>query len=174
MQETQVQSLSWEDPLEEEMATHSSIPSWESPWTQNPDRLQSVGSQRVRQYWAHTPPFKHRSFSKCVFTDSFLWLLPSTSFQFHQFSCSPRFSPFIIQLTTTFSESNIALPFSHWSHFSSFPPPLPTISCSPKALRPVRSFPQSLFPGNRGNVYTLRCHSWRLPITIIFNMWPHE
>ena len=46
MQETQVQSLGWEDPLEEEMATHSSILAWRILWTQEPGRL-SMGSQRV-------------------------------------------------------------------------------------------------------------------------------
>ena len=45
--ETQVQSLGWEDPLEKEMATHSSILAWRSPWTEEPGRLQSTGSQRV-------------------------------------------------------------------------------------------------------------------------------
>ena len=38
----------WEDPLEEEMATHSTIFAWKIPWTEKPGRLQSVGSQRVR------------------------------------------------------------------------------------------------------------------------------
>ena len=47
MQETQVQSLSWEAPLEKEMATHSSILTWRIPWTEEPGRLQSTGSQRV-------------------------------------------------------------------------------------------------------------------------------
>ena len=47
MQETQVQSLGGEDPLEKEMATHSSILAWKLPWTEEPDRLQSMGSQRV-------------------------------------------------------------------------------------------------------------------------------
>ena len=47
VQELQVQSLSWEDRLEEEMATHSSILSWGIPGTEEPGRLQSVGSQRV-------------------------------------------------------------------------------------------------------------------------------
>ena len=46
--ETQVQFLAWEDPLEEEMATHSSIPAWEIPWTEKPGGQQSMGSQRVR------------------------------------------------------------------------------------------------------------------------------
>ena len=47
MQETWVQSLGQEDPLEKEMATHSSILTWRIPWTEEPDRLQSTGSQRV-------------------------------------------------------------------------------------------------------------------------------
>ena len=47
MQETQIQSLSWEDPLEEGMATHSSILAWRIPWSEEPGTLQSIGSQRV-------------------------------------------------------------------------------------------------------------------------------
>ena len=47
-QETWVRSLGWEDPLEEEMATHSSILAWEIPWKEEPGGLQSTGSQRVR------------------------------------------------------------------------------------------------------------------------------
>ena len=46
-QETQVRSLSWEDPLEKEMATHSSILVWKISWTEKPGGLQSTGSQRV-------------------------------------------------------------------------------------------------------------------------------
>ena len=49
VQETQVQSLGQEDPLEKEMATQSSIPAWRIPWTEEPDRLQSMGLQRVGQ-----------------------------------------------------------------------------------------------------------------------------
>ena len=52
MQETRVQSLGLEDPLEEEMATLSSILAWEIPWTEEPGGLQSMGRQRVRQGWA--------------------------------------------------------------------------------------------------------------------------
>jgi len=48
MQETQVQSLNQEDPLEKEMATHSSILAWRIPWTEEPSGLQSMGSQKVR------------------------------------------------------------------------------------------------------------------------------
>ena len=47
VQETQVRSLGWEDPLEKEMATHSSILAWKISWTEEPGGLQSVGSQRV-------------------------------------------------------------------------------------------------------------------------------
>ena len=47
MQETWVLSLGWQDPLEEEMATHSSILAWEILWTEESGRLQSMGSQRV-------------------------------------------------------------------------------------------------------------------------------
>ena len=45
--ETQVRALGWEDPLEKEMATHSSTLAWKIPWTEKPGRLQSMGSQRV-------------------------------------------------------------------------------------------------------------------------------
>ena len=48
MQETWIPSLGWEDPLEQEMATHSSILGWRNPWTEEPGGLQSVGPQRVR------------------------------------------------------------------------------------------------------------------------------
>ena len=50
MQETQVWTLGPEDPLEEEMAAHSSIPAWEIPWTEEPGGLQSMGSQKS-QTW---------------------------------------------------------------------------------------------------------------------------
>ena len=48
VRETWVQSLGWEDPLEKEMAIHSSTIAWRIPWTEEPGRLQSMGSQRVR------------------------------------------------------------------------------------------------------------------------------
>ena len=51
MQETWVQSLGQEDLLEKEMATHSSILAWKIPWTEDPGRLQSMGSQRVEHDW---------------------------------------------------------------------------------------------------------------------------
>ena len=48
MWETQIQSLGWEDPLEKEMATHSSALAWKISWTEEPDRLQST---RVAKIW---------------------------------------------------------------------------------------------------------------------------
>ena len=52
MRETRVRSLGREDPLEKEMVTHSSILAWRIPWTEEPGRLQSTGSQRVGHDWA--------------------------------------------------------------------------------------------------------------------------
>ena len=52
MRESWVRSLGWEDPLEKEMATHSSILAWRIPWTEEPGGLQSTGSQKVRHNWA--------------------------------------------------------------------------------------------------------------------------
>ena len=51
MQETWVQSVSWEDPLEKGMSTHFSILAWSIPWTEEPGRLQSMGSQRAGHDW---------------------------------------------------------------------------------------------------------------------------
>ena len=47
VQKTQVQSLGWEDPLEKEMATHSSTLAWKIPWTEEPGRLQSMGHKEL-------------------------------------------------------------------------------------------------------------------------------
>ena len=52
MRETRVRALGWEDPLEKEMAIHSSTVAWKIPWTEEPGRLQSMGSQRVGHDWA--------------------------------------------------------------------------------------------------------------------------
>ena len=63
LQETWVQSLGWEDPLEKGMPTHSSILAWRIPWTEEPGGLQSLASQRVRHNWAtkraHTCTYTH-------------------------------------------------------------------------------------------------------------------
>ena len=51
VQETQVRSLGWEDPLEKEMATHPRTLTWKNPWTEEPGKLQSMGLQRVGHNW---------------------------------------------------------------------------------------------------------------------------
>ena len=56
MQEVQAWSLGREDPLEKNTATHSSIPAWEIPWTEEPGKLQSIESQRVGHNLATKPP----------------------------------------------------------------------------------------------------------------------
>ena len=67
--ETWVQSLDWEDPLEEYLATHSSTLAWEIPWTEEPGELQSKGSQGVWHDWAHTAAYLERQmiFLTCAF-----------------------------------------------------------------------------------------------------------
>ena len=60
MQETWVWSLGQEDPLEKEMATHSSTLAWKIPWTEKPGRLQSMGSQRVGHDWATSLSFSDK------------------------------------------------------------------------------------------------------------------
>ena len=57
MWETQVRSLGREDPVEKEVATHSSIPAWRIPWTEEPGKLQSMGSQIVRHDWVTSLSF---------------------------------------------------------------------------------------------------------------------
>ena len=59
MLETWVRFLDWEDPLEKEMATHSSILAWEIPWTEEPGGLQPMGSQRVRHDLANEHTHTH-------------------------------------------------------------------------------------------------------------------
>ena len=59
MWETRVQSLGREDPLEKEMAIHSSTIAWKIPWTEEPGRLQSMGSQRVGHDWATSISLSH-------------------------------------------------------------------------------------------------------------------
>ena len=62
MQETRVQSLGREDPLEKEMATHSSTHAWKIPWMEKPGGLQSMGSQRVGHDWATSLSFTFTMF----------------------------------------------------------------------------------------------------------------
>ena len=83
MQGTQVPSLGWEDPLEEEMATHSSIFGWKIPWMEEPGGLQSKGSQRIGHNW--TTAHVHTGMG----SSPWVWASISYSFQSHH---SPRIS----------------------------------------------------------------------------------
>ena len=56
MQETRVRILGWEDPLEKEMTTYSSVLSWRIPWTEEPGRLQSLGLQELETTERLNPP----------------------------------------------------------------------------------------------------------------------
>ena len=76
MQEMWVQSRHREGPLEEEMATHSSILAWEIPWTDESDRLQSIESPRVRHHWAGMQasiPIIYRNIYKLTYFDYLIW-----------------------------------------------------------------------------------------------------
>ena len=85
MQETQVWSLSREDPLEEGMATHSSIPAWRIPWTEEPGGLQSIGLHRVSQttkqqqqcllYSCRSDFRMAQAFRICTFSQQSIWKL---------------------------------------------------------------------------------------------------
>ena len=85
-QQTWVQSLGWEDPLEEGIATHSSVLTWRIPWTEEPGRLQSIGSHSQtelkwlseRAWTAPFPPVSHAS--------GCLLILPFCPLQFWQIS----------------------------------------------------------------------------------------
>ena len=74
MQETRVQSLGQEDPLEKEMATHSSILAWRIPWTEEPGRLQSMESQSQTRLSDFTSPYvflNHLTYNKVCY--HFYW-----------------------------------------------------------------------------------------------------
>ena len=64
MRETQVQLLGQEDPLEKEMATHSSTLAWKIPWTEEPGRLWSMGSQRVGLHFPFLMLIRHSQFTE--------------------------------------------------------------------------------------------------------------
>ena len=64
MREAGVRSLDWEDPLEKGMAKHFSIPAWRILWTEEPGRLQSMGSQRVRQDRASNTHFLWKDYDR--------------------------------------------------------------------------------------------------------------
>ena len=80
MREKQVRSLGWEDPLEKEMATHSSTLTWKIPWTEEPSRLQSMGSRRVRLDFIFPFPFHFHALEKemAAHSSALAWRIPGT------------------------------------------------------------------------------------------------
>ena len=120
-QETQVQCLAWEDPLEKGKATHSSILAWRIPWAEEPGGLQSMGSQRIRHGWVTNSFFFSTTLNNIeIFTHKYfnlrqrlltsahehwgagsltvLSLTPSSSHSFHQAFKRPRiYLSFVLQ-----------------------------------------------------------------------------
>ena len=82
MWETWVRSLGWEDPLEKEMATHSSTLSWRIPWREEASRLQSMGSQRVGHDWATELNWTSLiTWTTALFNSVKLWAMPCRATQ---------------------------------------------------------------------------------------------
>ena len=89
MQETWVQSLGQDDLLEKEMATHSSILAWESPWTEKPGGLQSMGSQSQIQLGNWTTTNNMHSFLK----SNYVRIYPQSRFSFSSLEKKNKLSP---------------------------------------------------------------------------------
>ena len=88
-QETWVQSLCWEDPLQKGMATHSNILAWRIAWTEETGGLESMGSQRVGHYWVtniHTWSLQH--FFHALFHDHYYVWIKGKCSQYSWFCCS--------------------------------------------------------------------------------------
>ena len=138
MRETQVRSLGWEDPLEKEMATHSSTLAWKIPWTEEPGRLQSMGSQRVRHNWA---------------TSLVHWISQFSSVQ--SLSCLSHCQPRGLQharlpcLSPTPGVYSNSSPSSRWCHPMISSSVVPFSSCL-QSLPASWSFPMSQFFASGG------------------------
>ena len=89
MQETRVQSLGWEDPLEKEMAAHSSIIAWKISWTAEPGRLPSMGSQR--HDWATSRSLSQQCYKLCQGYFLLLFTVPTWLVGL-LFSCVPHWA----------------------------------------------------------------------------------
>ena len=134
MQETQVRSLGQEDPLEKEMATHSSILAWRIPWTEEAGGLQSMGSQRVRHDWAtNTDRYFNRWFINIssFFSSQFQLLLPS-------WGVWASYSPTLVFALQTAVPKIPFLRFTVWWTEQGF-----SLTCLPPSL--PHSLPPSLF-----------------------------
>ena len=149
---TRVRSLGWEDPLEKKMAIHSSTIAWKIPWTEDPGRLQSMGSQRVGHDWATSHSFIHQFSSVVQLCPT---LCNPNGLQHARLSCLPP---------TPRSCSN-SCPSSWWCH--------PTISSTvtrfsscPQSFPASESFPVSQFFASGGQRTEISPSALVLPINI--------
>ena len=170
----QVQSLGWEDPLKKGMATRSSIPAWRIPWTEEPGRLQSMGSQRVEHDWsdlAHSTLF-HLLYFSCIVlfyiiivvqSWSRIWLFGTWSMPgfpvLHYFSqlcsnscpliqwCHPTISFFVAR----FSSGSQSFPASGW-----------VLKKTPL---------KSIFPNNLSTLFPFRWWTWKGEIILWNEMY---
>ena len=153
MWETWVQSLSQEDPLEKAIVTHSCILSWRIPWTEEPGRLQSMGSQRVRHNWA-TNTHPQRNFCKWNSREGEVAVFLSCSFQRRR--CLSQY------LSLQLSLFSVCLSLSH--SFSLFP----FLSCIVSALLLKSSFLRS-----KVKVKSLSCvQLFATPWTVAYKVPP--
>ena len=112
MRKTRVQSLGWEDLLEKEMATHSSILGWKIPWMEEPGRLQSMWSQRVGHdwatslniYWNSAFKWEYLSFSPLLFASLLFTAICKTSSDNH-FAFSHFFSMGMVLIPVSYTMS---------------------------------------------------------------------
>ena len=113
VQETWVWSLGQEDPLEKEMATHCNILAWKIPWTEEPGRLQSTGSRRVRRDWAqHSTRYRSSLLFICKLNlESHFY----TVFPVFRISLPLGLSLFLILLYFMFDWNSVSLPGSWFS-----------------------------------------------------------
>ena len=119
MQQTQIWSLDWEDPLEKEMTTHSSILAWRIPWTEEPGRLQSMGSQSQHDWATNTHTHTHThilTIHSYLSSVQFSCSVMSDSLQLHSWIAAGQAS-----LSTTNSQSLLKLMsielVMHFNHF---------------------------------------------------------
>ena len=151
-QETQVWSLGREDPLEKEMATHSSILAWKIPWTEEPGRLWSMVSKRVRHDWA-------TSLSLTSISSVIHWLFSSvlSSCQFFFFF----FNNFFLQFTSNLKVLWLETMLEMISHFLN----LPCLDFSPKMWSMLQNVPCAL----RKKVYS--AFRWNVLYVSIKFIW---
>ena len=128
MQETWVRSLVWEDPLENGMAIHSSILAWRIPRTEEPGRLQSVGSQRVGHGWVTNTASRAASCSwlssvVSLCTDSELWILSVASGLCSSGPCPPLLLPPVSSARSSCASVRTPVLFLNWVLCLVFPVP---------------------------------------------------